>query len=54
MKRVIRRDREKILLNTVNGSKLKKSALYQSLEGLIEAIGLPADKICTYCWTGRE
>ena len=27
---------------------------YQSLEGMIEAIGLPAGKICTYCWTGRE
>jgi len=27
---------------------------YQSLEGLIEAIGLPADRVCTYCWTGRE
>ena len=27
---------------------------YQSIEGLIEAIGLPADKVCTYCWTGRE
>lgn len=27
---------------------------YQSLEGLIEAIGLPEDSICTYCWTGKE
>ena len=27
---------------------------FQSIEGLIEAIGLPPDKICTYCWTGRE
>ncbi len=27
---------------------------YQTLEGMIEAIGLPADKICTYCWTGKE
>ena len=23
---------------------------FQSLEKLIEAIGLPAEKICTYCW----
>lgn len=27
---------------------------YQSLEGLIEAIGLPEDCICTYCWNGKE
>ena len=27
---------------------------FQSVEGIIEAIGLPADCICTYCWTGKE
>ena len=27
---------------------------YQSLEGLLEAIGLPKEKVCTYCWNGRE
>ncbi|NMA93569.1 MAG: amidophosphoribosyltransferase [Clostridiales bacterium] len=27
---------------------------YQSLEGLIEAIGIDRDKLCTYCWTGKE
>ncbi len=27
---------------------------YQSLEGLLEAIGLDRDKVCTYCWTGEE
>ncbi len=27
---------------------------YQSLDGLLEAIGLDRDKVCTYCWTGRE
>ena len=27
---------------------------YQSMEGLLEAIGLDRDKICTYCWTGKE
>ena len=26
---------------------------YQSIEGLIEAIGLPADCVCTYCWNGK-
>ena len=27
---------------------------FQSVEGIIEAIGLPADQVCTYCWTGKE
>ena len=27
---------------------------FQSVEGLIEAIGLDPEKLCTYCWTGKE
>ena len=27
---------------------------FQTLEGLIEAIGLDSCKLCTYCWTGKE
>lgn len=27
---------------------------YQSLDGIVESIGLPANKICTYCWNGKE
>jgi len=27
---------------------------YQKLEDLIEAIGLPKEKVCTYCWDGVE
>ena len=27
---------------------------YQSLDGLLEAIGLDRDKVCTYCWSGRK
>ncbi|MDD5156371.1 MAG: amidophosphoribosyltransferase [Candidatus Omnitrophica bacterium] len=26
---------------------------YQKLNEMIEAIGLPKDKVCLYCWTGR-
>lgn len=26
---------------------------YQKLEDMIKAIGLPKEKICTYCWTGE-
>ena len=27
---------------------------YQTLDGVIKAIGLPREKLCTYCWNGRE
>ncbi len=27
---------------------------YQSLDGMLEAIGLDKDKVCTYCWNGKE
>ncbi|MGM9606696.1 MAG: amidophosphoribosyltransferase [Oscillospiraceae bacterium] len=27
---------------------------YQSLDGLLEAIGIEKEKICTYCWSGKE
>lgn len=27
---------------------------YQVLEDLVAAIGLPKEKLCTYCWDGRE
>ena len=35
--------------------KLHFSSLeYQSLEGILEAIDLPACDVCTYCWNGKE
>ena len=27
---------------------------FQSLEGVIEAIGIDPCKLCTYCWNGKE
>ena len=27
---------------------------YQTLEGVLEAIGIDKEKVCTYCWTGKE
>ncbi len=27
---------------------------YQSLEGMLEAIGVDPERVCTYCWTGKE
>ena len=47
---------------SVRGKNLRKaicdklhftSLEFQSIDGIIKAIGLPADKICTYCWNGK-
>ncbi|MBE6887888.1 MAG: amidophosphoribosyltransferase [Ruminococcaceae bacterium] len=27
---------------------------YQTVEGVLESIGLDKSKVCTYCWTGKE
>ena len=46
--------RGKCLLKTIS-EKLGFSSLgYQSIENLLESIGLDKDMICTYCWTGKE
>ncbi len=35
--------------------RLKLTSLeFQSLEGTVKAVGLPACKLCTYCWNGKE
>ena len=34
--------------------RLKLTSLeFQSLDGEVKAIGLPCDRICTYCWSGK-
>ncbi len=49
--------------NTERGKALRKSICdkfgfasleFQSLEGVIKSIGLPPEKLCTYCWNGKE
>ena len=30
------------------------SLRYNRLDDMLEATGLPADKLCTYCWNGKE
>ena len=48
---------------TERGQKLRKticdkfnfaSLEFQTLEGVIESIGLPEFELCTYCWNGKE
>lgn len=31
-----------------------KTLRYQTLQGMLEAIGIDPDCVCTYCWNGRE
>ncbi len=49
--------------STERGQKMRKaisekfnfaSLEFQSLKGLVEAIGLDEDQLCTYCWNGKE
>lgn len=49
--------------STERGKKLRQSIAdkfnfasleFQSLEGIIKAIGIDKDKLCTYCWSGKE
>ena len=49
--------------NTERGKNLRRrisenfefdSLEYQTLEGVIKAIGLDPCKLCTYCWNGKE
>ena len=49
--------------STERGKKLRQvicdkfhfdSLEFQSLEGIIEAIGLSPENLCTYCWNGKE
>ena len=36
-------------------NKFKFASLeFQSLEGIVKAIGLPKEKLCIYCWDGKE
>ena len=46
--------RGKCLLKSICEEMGFDSLGYQSLDGLLEAIGLDKDKVCTYCWTGKE
>ncbi len=47
-------ERGKCMLKTICEQMGFDSLGYQSLDGLLEAIGIDRDKICTYCWTGKE
>ena len=47
-------ERGKCLLKAICEEMGFDSLGYQTLDGILEAIGLERDKICTYCWNGEE
>ena len=47
-------ERGQCLLHAICKEMGFQSLGYQTLDGLLEAIGLDKDKVCTYCWTGEE
>ncbi|MCI9331908.1 MAG: amidophosphoribosyltransferase [Oscillibacter sp.] len=47
-------ERGQCMLQTICREMGFDSLGYQSMDGLLEAIGIDRDKICTYCWTGKE
>ena len=47
-------ERGKCMLNAICQKMGFNSLGYQSLEGLLEAIGMDPSKVCTYCWSGKE
>ena len=44
----IRRD-----VNSKSNWEVVKKIIYLTTDQNIKAIGLPAERICTYCWTGQ-
>ena len=47
-------ERGKCMLRTICEQLGFDSLSDQSLDGMLEAIGIDPEKVCTYCWTGKE
>ncbi len=47
-------ERGKCLLKEICDEMGFDSLEYQTLDGMLEAIGLDPSKLCTYCWSGKE
>ena len=47
-------ERGKCMLKSICEQMGFDSLGYQSLDGMLEAIGIDPEQVCTYCWTGRE
>ena len=49
-----RTERGQCMLKTICEQLGFHSLGYQTVEGVLESIGIDKDKVCTYCWTGKE
>lgn len=49
-----RSERHAAMVNRIRQRLSLTTLKYQRLEDLVEAIGLPKEKLCTYCWDGCE
>lgn len=47
-------ERGKCMLRSICEEMGFDSLSYQSLDGMLEAIGIDRSKVCTYCWNGKE
>ena len=49
-----RTERGKALRKAISDKLGFDSLDYQNIDGILEAIGLDRDCVCTYCWNGKE
>ncbi|MEG1789401.1 MAG: amidophosphoribosyltransferase [Oscillospiraceae bacterium] len=47
-------ERGRTMRDAIRGKLHMATLEYQTLEGVLESIGLPPCDVCTYCWDGRE
>jgi len=47
-------DRHRAMVDRISQRLVLTSLKYQRLPDLVSAIGLPKEKLCTYCWDGAE
>ena len=47
-------ERGKALRKSISDKFGFASLEFQTLEGVVKAIGLPPEQLCTYCWNGKE
>ena len=49
-----RTERGKALRKAISEKLGFDSLDYQNIDGILEAIGLDSECVCTYCWNGKE
>lgn len=47
-------EKQKAMIESIRQRLKLTTLMYQRVEDLIAAIGLPPEKVCTFCWTGKE